>query len=207
MTNKDTTKVITGVARLSYAHLFKPVSFQGEEPKYSASLIISKEDKKTVEAIKAAIAAAERAGKEKNGSSWKAKRVALRDGDVDAPPKGGEIYNNSYFINASSEDAPGVLDVNKQRTADPNAVYSGCYVIASIRFYPYSFAGNNGIGAGLQNVLKIKDGARLGGRVEAEDDFAEVDLSEYAPNENELAGDSEVISDEEAKQIFDDLPF
>ena len=53
------TKVITGPrTRWSYANVWDPKSINGGTPKFSVSLIIPKSDKKTVEAIKAAIQAA-----------------------------------------------------------------------------------------------------------------------------------------------------
>ena len=51
--NKNTTKVVTGVVRLSYANVWEPVSINGGTPKYSVSLIIPKSDTKTIEAINA----------------------------------------------------------------------------------------------------------------------------------------------------------
>lgn len=38
------TKVTTGKVRLSYAHLFEPHAIEGNEPKYSVSVIIPKTD-------------------------------------------------------------------------------------------------------------------------------------------------------------------
>ena len=58
MANNLKTKVITGIVRLSYEHVWEPVSINGGEPKYSASLIIPKSDKKTVKAIEEAVEAA-----------------------------------------------------------------------------------------------------------------------------------------------------
>ena len=48
-------KVITGKVRFSYANVFEPKSINGSDPKYSVSLIIPKEDKVTIDKIKAAI--------------------------------------------------------------------------------------------------------------------------------------------------------
>ena len=56
--NKNTTKVVTGVVRLSYANVWEAVSINGGTPKYSVSLIIPKSDTKTIEAINAAVDAA-----------------------------------------------------------------------------------------------------------------------------------------------------
>ena len=51
------TTIITGRrTRLSYANLFEPKGFDGAKPMYSASLIIPKDDHRTLEKINAAIA-------------------------------------------------------------------------------------------------------------------------------------------------------
>ena len=52
---KRSTKVVTGVVRLSYANVWEPTSINGGTPKYSVSLIIPKNDSKTLDAINAAI--------------------------------------------------------------------------------------------------------------------------------------------------------
>ena len=63
---ENSTKVITGKVRFSYANVFEPTAMQdGQTPKYNVSIIISKSDTKTVEAIKKAIEAAKEAGKSK----------------------------------------------------------------------------------------------------------------------------------------------
>ena len=58
---------------------------------------------------------------------------------------------------------------------DPLEVYSGCYVRASITFYPFNTNGNRGIACGLQNIQKWCDGEPLNGRVRAEDEFDALD--------------------------------
>ena len=48
----NNTKVVTGMnTRLSYAHLFEPVSINGGAEKYSVSVLIPKDDKATIEKI------------------------------------------------------------------------------------------------------------------------------------------------------------
>ena len=57
------TKVVTGVnTRLSYFHGWDAVSINGGAEKYSVSVLIPKSDKETVDAINAAIDAAEKSG-------------------------------------------------------------------------------------------------------------------------------------------------
>ena len=57
-TQKSNTKVVTGIVRLSYEHVWEPASINGSNPKYSVSLIIPKSDTKTIAAINAAVDAA-----------------------------------------------------------------------------------------------------------------------------------------------------
>ncbi len=171
------TKVITGVnTRWSYANVWDPKSIAGGTPKYSVSLIVSKDDTATVNKIKAAIQSAYEEGQSKlkgNGKTVPALSVLktpMRDGDLERPDD--EAYANSYFINANSAAAPGIVDADRQPIIDRSEVYSGVYGRASINFYAFNSNGNKGIACGLNNLQKIKDGEPLGGKSRAEDDFA-----------------------------------
>lgn len=170
-------KVITGPeTRWSYANVWEPKSINGGAPKYSVSLIIPKSDTKTVEKIKAAIKAAydEGQGKLKGNSrtvpALSVLKTPLRDGDTERPDD--PVYANSYFINANSASAPGIVDADCQPIIDRSEVYSGVYGRASINFYAFNSHGNKGIACGLNNLQKIKDGEPLGGKSRAEDDFS-----------------------------------
>lgn len=169
------TKVVTGKVRLSYLHVWQPAAAnEGGDPKYSASLIIPKEDKKTLDKIKAAIEAAKVQGK---SGKWGGKipanlKTPLRDGDIDRPED--PAYENSYFVNASAKTKPGIVDRSANPIMDQDQVYSGCYAFASVTFYPYDASGNKGVACGLNHIMKVSDGEPLGGRGTAESDFAEL---------------------------------
>lgn len=170
------TKVITGPAtRWSYANVWDPKSINGGAPKYSVSLIIPKSDTKTVEKIQAAIQAAYEEGQSKlkgNGKSVPALSVLktpLRDGDMERPDD--PAYADSYFINANSATAPGIVDADRNPIMERSEVYSGVYGRASINLYAFNSNGNKGIACGLNNLQKIRDGEPLGGKSRAEDDF------------------------------------
>ena len=174
------TKVITGVnTRWSYANVWEAKSINGGAPKYSVSLIIPKSDTKTIEKIKAAIQAAYEEGESKlkgNGKTVPALSILktpLRDGDLERPED--EAYANSYFVNANSGTAPGIVDADRQPIIDHSEVYSGVYGRASINFYAFNSNGNKGIACGLNNLQKMRDGEPLGGKSRAEDDFADDD--------------------------------
>ena len=168
----QSTKVVTGTVRLSYANLFEATSIDGGDKKYSVSLLIPKSDKATIAKIEAAIDAAKEAGKAKwGGKIPKNLKLPLRDGDEDRPED--DAYMGHFFINASSKTKPGVVDKALNPVLDTEEVYSGCFGRASINFYPFDVNGNKGIAAGLNNVQKLKDGDALSGKSRAEDDFAE----------------------------------
>lgn len=178
------TKVITGVnTRWSYVNAWEPKSINGGAPKYSVSLIIPKSDTKTIERIQAAIQAAYEEGQGKlkgNGKSVPALSVLktpLRDGDAERPDD--EAYADSYFVNANSGTAPGIVDADRNPIIDRSEVYSGVYGRASINFYAFNSNGNKGIACGLNNLQKIRDGESLGGKSRAEDDFAAEDDDDF----------------------------
>lgn len=178
------TKVITGPkTRWSYANVWDAKSINGGAPKYSVSLIIPKSDVKTVAKINAAIEAAYAEGESKlkgNGRSVPALaaiKTPLRDGDVERPDD--PAYANSYFINANSATAPGIVDADRNPILERSEVYSGVYGRASISLYAFNSNGNKGIACGLNNLQKISDGEPLGGRARAEDDFATDDDDDF----------------------------
>ena len=174
------TKVITGVkTRWSYANVWQAKSINGGTPKFSVSLIIPKSDTKTVTAVKNAIQAAYDEGQSKLKGSSKsvpaltAIKTPLRDGDAERPDD--EAYKDSYFINANSATAPGIVDAARNPIIEHSEIYSGVYGRASINFYAFNSNGNKGIACGLNNLQKISDGEPLGGKTRAEDDFADED--------------------------------
>ena len=170
---KPATNVTTGKVRLSYVHVFEPSAVNdGEEEKYSLSILIPKKDKVTIAKIEAAVKAAAEQGKtSKFGGKIPANlKTPLRDGDTEK--EDDEAYKGMMFLNASSKRKPKVVDVNIDEIIDKDEVYSGVYGRVSLNFYPYDAKGNRGIAAGLNNVQKLEDGERLGGGASsAADDF------------------------------------
>ena len=173
-----TTKVTTGLVRLSYACIYEPKSnFKDQEPKFSAQFIIDKKDKKTIGLIQDAIAAETKLAFP-NGKVPSNFRTPLRDGDAENEKKGDEArpeVGGSYFINASSKagNPPGLVDLKLQKILDRDTIYSGCYVRANLGFFLYNTTGNKGIGCGLNHIQFVKDGEPLGGKGTAESAFGD----------------------------------
>jgi hypothetical protein len=172
-----TTKVVTGVVRLSFAHLFEPwANNDTDEKKYSVMILVPKTDKATINKIRAAQKVALENGKTKTfgGTIPKAWKDTFRDGDEERDTEEYPEYAGHYFMSISSKRRPGVVDANLNEIMDPEEVYSGCYARVAMNAYPFSQQGNKGVSFGLDNVMKVRDGERLGGgRSKAEDDFAE----------------------------------
>lgn len=177
MRQKPTFKTPTCVnfqCRLSYVHLDKPWSgADGNEPKYSVSCIIPKDDTDTIEAIKKAISAAANDGITR---LWQGKaavckssnfKYPLKDGDVERPDD--PAYAGCMYINASSKKP--VPTYNRLREpVDPEYVYSGCWALVQLGFFPFD-QGSKGISGGLNMVLKMADDERLGGNTASVSDF------------------------------------
>jgi hypothetical protein len=189
-THEQSTKVITGLVRFSYVKVWKPEAMEdGDKKKYSVSLIISKEDKATLDKINAAVEAAKQDGKKRkwDGKMPPTLKLPLRDGDKERPDD--EAYANSYFLNAVCTTKPGIVGTEKDKDGKPKEitdeaeVYSGCYGRASINFYPFNERGNKGVACGLNNIQKVKDGEALGGgRSKASDDFGD----DFAADDDDL---------------------
>jgi len=175
----NVTKVVTGKVRLSYAHVWEPVSINDSKPKYSVSLIIPKSDKETIKKINAAVDAAIEEGIAKFGGKKPNKaalKLPLRDGDTE---REDEAYKNSFFVNANSTTAPQIVDRAVNPILDREEVYSGCYARVSVNFYAYNTNGNRGIACGLGNIQKVADGEPLGGRSNAKDDFGSLEDEDF----------------------------
>ena len=168
------TKVVVP-CRISFANIWEPKSINGSEEKYSVSLLIPKTDKATLTKIGKAIEAAKEAAKSKK---WGGKippnlKTPMHDGDIDRPDD--ENYAGHFFFNATSKDAPQIVDRKVQPILDPMECGSGDYCNVSVNFYGFAASGNKGVAAGLQNIQLVRHGERLAGKPSASADFDEIE--------------------------------
>ena len=161
--------------RISFANIWEPRSINGSEEKYSVSCVIPKSDTATIARIEKAVEAAKADGKTRRwgGKIPPSLKLPLRDGDLERPDD--ENYRDCMFVNASSKEAPQIVDRRKQPITDPMMVYSGCYCNISVNFYAFNTNGNRGVACSLGNIQFVKDGDRLGGKASADADFDELD--------------------------------
>ena len=184
--------IITPKAILSYPHLFEPrPSTPGGEPVYSCSLVF--EPGTDLSAMKQeALRVAREKWADKTDAMLRTGKIRMpfrEDGEEKGYPPG------AVFINVRSRTAPGIVDRyagpdgKPVRINDPEAVYPGCYVRASLRAFAYDTNGNRGVSFGLCNVQKLGDGQRLDGRKKPEDEF---EAEERTPSVSDILGSDDV---------------
>lgn len=161
------TKIVTGKVRFSFVNIFEPKAPNGGgDPKYSVTLLIPKNDKATLDKIRAAQAEARENFCKRNGASALPQKPnqTLHDGDGvrDSGDPYGPECKGMYVITVSSKQKPVIVDNFRNEITDPGEVYSGCYGRASINFYGYNANGKKGISAGLLSIQKLHDGEPFG---------------------------------------------
>ena len=168
------TKVKTPIFRVVFPHVFTPQANLQGKLKYSITMLFP--NSTNLDELKTA---AQNAAVNKWGQKIPA---SLR-----SPFRMGEEKKDKYpcfagcvFINATSNQKPGVVDGNVMPIMDQSEFYSGCYAIATLNAFAYSQAGNMGVSFGLNNLQKIKDGEPLAGTSRPEDDFKSINPEQAA---------------------------
>jgi hypothetical protein len=176
-------KIMTPKFRVSFANVFEPKGFAGQDPKFSVTMLIPKTT--DIKELKAAL-------KEAVLEKWpnetqRPKKLInpIKDGDTDVMDD-GTLRSDKYpemkghwVLTASSKQRPGVVDENVQPIIDKQDFYSGCYARATLTCYAYAPSKDRpqskcGVGFGLQNIQKLYDGEAFGGKSKPEDDFGPV---------------------------------
>lgn len=170
------TAVRLGEVRFSYCNVFsKRINPDGTPGKYSVCVIIPKTNTEAVALFKQAYEAAKLQGKAtKWGGKIPAKVVLpLHDGDEERPDD--PAFEKCWYFNCSSQNAPGVRVKDELgqivEALDDSDFYSGAYGAVTVNLFPYAASGNMGVGVGLNNLIKLRDGERLSGGRSADADF------------------------------------
>lgn len=177
-------------ARLSYPSLFEKSKPRGNitEQKFSATLLFP---------VGAPLAILEEAVNhtaiQEFGSKWKSLglRLPFREQGEKVGKAGYE--KGAKFITCKSDQRPGIIGRDGKEITEPSLVYPGCWVIASVRPFPYT-SPSKGISFGLQNIMKVADDDPFGSQpAEATDEFAEI-LDSSGDAESLFASDDNKFS-------------
>ena len=173
------TAIRLGEVRFSYCNVFsKRQNPDGTQGKYGCCVIIPKSNTGAVNLFKQAYENAKLVGKT---TKWGGKippkvQLPLHDGDEERPDD--PTVANSYYFNCSSNSAPGIRFKDESgevvEALDDSEFYSGAFGAVTVNLFPYAANGNVGVGVGLNNVIKLRDGEKLGGGRSADADFADL---------------------------------
>ncbi len=167
------TKFVTPEIICSYPKLFTAEDkFNSGTEKYSLSIPIKKEDKESLARIQQCVvnAAVNKWGEKARG--LQGLKLPMTD-STGSSRADDPVYKDTFYFSAKSTRRPGVVGPDMQPIIDQEDIYPGCIVRASMNFYGYDWSGKKGVAVGLSNVMKVRDGDKIGGGSNAQDDFAE----------------------------------
>lgn len=207
----DQTNLVLGPVRISFPHLFTPKAPKGsDKEQYSLMCVFdptTKDGKRLLREIEAAIEAAETEGASKlEKTPLKKQRRPLKDGDDEFP--GDPYFAGKKILQCNNTKQPDIVDKKKQPIIDEDEVYPGMWAYVHVNMFAYNNVGV-GISASLQNVMKVKDDARLDSRVSAAKAFENVDFpddddDDLPPAKKKAAADDDDDLPPKKKAAVDD---
>lgn len=157
-------KIFLKKVQLSYPAVFEAKSYEGSEPKFSASYLLDRKHPAIAEIEKAI----EIVAKEKWGAKAEAVlktiraagKTCLRDGDE----KESDGYADRMFINASSKKRPSVVDRDgvTPLVESDGRPYGGCFVNAYVEIWAMDNQFGKRVCASLGGVQFHSDGQPFG---------------------------------------------
>jgi hypothetical protein len=200
------TRLIGPLSLLSYPHLAEAQASRqaGKPAKFSSAFVFTPEllaDPKEKALFVALQTAALEAVKAKWGDQAEAllksdgfKKGFRRDAELKGYPEG------SIFLTARGTQQPGLVYAHADvaTTGQParkparipqdkikTDLYAGAVVRPLLTVFTFDQEGNKGVSFGLEGIQKIRDGARIDGRVAADDAF-DIDLSQAPADLSDL---------------------
>lgn len=179
MANKiNKIRVVLTNVRLSFANIFEPKGFNGGDPRYSASFLVSKQDEDNLLKVKEAIKNVIKAEWGNEAPKLKDTQICLRDGDNES----WDGYADHFFISSGNKLKVAVRDLDgtdlTQHSEDNNPgdkPQSGDYVNAIVEIWAQNNNFGKRINANLVGVQYVKKGERFGKGSE-DDLFAETTI-------------------------------
>lgn len=179
--------ITTEIGRGSFVRVMKPKLNQKGELKYSIMMIWGPGTDMTK--VKNALAATRDAQwpnpkarpRGLKNPLHKCEERAIEGDNGELAFEDGHMAGGYYMsFSASAEHPPKVVDRLMQKIVDDSEVYSGAYFRVSFVPFVFDYPESKGIGVGLRNVQKVRDGEALAGRSDPADDFTALDEGENA---------------------------
>lgn len=165
-------QILTPPGEAAHAFVFRPSppmdGAANKDPQFQLTLLW--DDGKHLDKLRKAI---EDVAVAKFGA--KAKQM-LEKGQLKNPLRDGDETNQEWkhgklFLTARSTERPEVVDADMSDIIDTSKFYGGCIARMDLWLYAFDKAGNKGVAAILNNVQKVGDGERKGGRRSAAEAF------------------------------------
>lgn len=181
MTNeKLPTKFVTPEIICSYPHLAEKTTDLSGREAYTLSIPLPKDN---TEAVSLLVAAMRNAAINEWGEKYSQiktledfERAKIKHFVVDGNDDDPTYRNTLKFTAKSIKNQPTCVTPKIERVA-PEEIegkfYPGCIIRASVSAYATDKSGTKTIAWGLNNVMFIRDGERIGGSSRPEDDFAD----------------------------------
>ncbi len=185
------------------AQVFRPMAFEGDEPKYGITLIIPKKDPQ----VRDLMAAMKKAAIEKFNVIPQNLYYALRDGDTQKDTQKYPEFTDSYFIQPKTKRPPQVVDLYGNNVAEEDdELYPGRNVCAWFGLYGYDNHGRKGVSALLKGIQVIEGGERIGlGAASLPFKFKSGGpVNTLQDEEDPFTG---LINPKKAEALDDDIPF
>lgn len=177
---KKAVAIISPEALGSYVTLVRPRAIEkGKEPKYSINLVLKKKDPEVIKFIKRLEASFTASMINTLGKALPfsaCKHYPIWDGDK--PNEDGEVSDitkRCWIVYASSKFKPGAIDKRGNKLISEDQLYSGAIYRASLSTWAWKHkTGGKGVSINLDNIMKVRDGDRIGGGRAAESDFENI---------------------------------
>lgn len=169
MSTKTTLGSKENLVRFSYVHVDTPRIDPSGNENYSVQILLPKAAKDQYDRLQKAIDLELKKMFTDKGQKIPPKaHHPVKDGDTDTKLNGDSYppeCKNHWVLNAktsASNRKPLVVDAKNKIVHDPGFLRSGDYGCVQIALYGYT-AGSGGVGVGLENLQKVRDGEPLGG--------------------------------------------
>lgn len=197
----DSDEIKLERVRLSFPDIWKAKSIKpGDEPKFSASLLLDKEahaaEIKHLKAIIWGLAISALGGKEKAIEVIKKGNIALHEGSDKTYDGYGE---HNMYLTASTTRRPAVIDRDRTPLAeDDRKPYPGCYVNAVVRVWPMNNNFGKRINCELLGIQFVADGEPFGpSPFNPDDHFENLEEDDQKPAEKKSASNESAKDDDE----------
>ncbi len=196
----EDVKAQTPEFRVSYSAVFEPkAAKEGDKKKYSVNAIFQVAETEKSKAAGTKIVDIEKLKElvrnvaiEKFGADrTKWPKIGDKAGELKFPFRLGTETSHkdkdgygegTIFVNISNAlSKPGIVESFAGPDGRPAPLgaqtdfYDGCYARAEVNAYFWEYMGKMGVSLSLQNLQKLRDGERFGGRGNAADSFAPID--------------------------------